>query len=233
MSSVQVYVRNWLEANADEGYQKFNSKLMPTVEKSTVFGVRTPLLRKFAKEFFIDPRSIEFLSEVPHKYFEENQLHAFLVEQIADFDRCVTAVEEFLPFVDNWATCDCFSPKIFKNDPDRLLPYIEKWLKSTHVYTVRYGIVMLMRYFLDERFEQKYLDWVAKLPTEDYYLSMAVAWFFATALTKQYIYALPFIENRLLDSKTHNKAIQKCVESFCISDDRKAYLKTIKQKQFT
>jgi 3-methyladenine DNA glycosylase AlkD len=227
---VQVYVRNWLEANADEGYQKFNSKLMPTVEKSAVFGVRTPLLRKFAKEFFIDPRSTEFLSEVPHKYFEENQLHAFLVEQIADFDRCVTAVEEFLPFVDNWATCDCFSPKIFKNDPDRLLPYIKKWLKSTHVYTVRYGIVMLMRYFLDERFEQKYLDWVAKLPTEDYYLSMAVAWFFATALTKQYIYALPFIENRLLDPKTHNKAIQKCVESFCISDNRKAYLKTIKQK---
>ena len=230
MSSVQVYVRNWLEANADEGYQKFNSKLMPTVEKSTVFGVRTPLLRKFAKEFFIDPRSTEFLSEVPHKYFEENQLHAFLVEQISDFDRCVTAVEEFLPFIDNWATCDCFSPKIFKNDPDRLLPYIKKWLKSTHVYTVRYGIVMLMRYFLDERFEQKYLDWVAKLPTEDYYLSMAVAWFFATALTKQYIYALPFIESRLLDPKTHNKAIQKCVESFCISDDRKAYLKTIKQK---
>ena len=230
MSSVQVYVRNWLEANADEGYQKFNSKLMPTVEKSTVFGVRTPLLRKFAKEFFIDPRSTEFLSEVPHKYIEENQLHAFLVEQISDFDRCVTAVEEFLPFIDNWATCDCFSPKIFKNDPDRLLPYIKKWLKSTHVYTVRYGIVMLMRYFLDERFEQKYLDWVAKLPTEDYYLSMAVAWFFATALTKQYIYALPFIESRLLDPKTHNKAIQKCVESFCISDDRKAYLKTIKQK---
>ena len=229
MSSAQNYVRDWLEVNADEGYRNFNSKLMPTVEKSTVFGVRTPLLRKFAKEFFIDPRSTEFLSEVPHKYFEENQLHAFLVEQISDFDRCFTAVEEFLPFIDNWATCDCFSPKIFKNDPDRLLPYIKKWLKSTHVYTVRYGIVMLMRYFLDERFDQKYLGWVAKLPTEDYYLSMAVAWFFATALTKQYIYALPFIENRLLDPKTHNKAIQKAVESYRVSTDRKTYLKKLKQ----
>lgn len=228
MSSVQSYVRGWLEAHADEAYQKFNSNLMPTVEKSAVFGVRTPILRKFAKEFFVDPRSADFLNQLPHKYFEENQLHAFLVEQIKDFDRCVKAVEVFLPFVDNWATCDCFSPKIFKKDPERLLPYIEKWLKSSRVYTVRYGIVMLMRYFLDERFHEKYLKWVAGVPTDDYYLHMAVAWYFATALAKQYDAALPYIQNRLLDKVTHNRAIQKAAESFRVSDQRKRFLKKFK-----
>ena len=230
MSSAVDYVRDWLKTNADEGYQKFNSKLMPTVEKSAVFGVRTPILRKFAKEFFCNTRSTEYLNELPHKYFEENQLHAFLVQQIADFDCCLKAVENFLPYIDNWATCDCFSPKIFQKDPDRLLPYIEKWLKSDHVYTIRYGVVMLMRYFLDERFDKKYLDWVAKVPTDDYYLSMAVAWFFATALTKRYDATLPFIENRVLDQKTHNKAIQKAVESLVVCSKHKEFLKTLRWK---
>ena len=225
-----TFVRTELQALADQNYREFNSKLMPTVEKSTVFGVRTPVLRKFAKEFFKDPRSNEFLTALPHKYFEENQLHAFLVEQIKDFDRCILAVEAFLPFIDNWATCDCFSPAVFKKDPDRLLPHIEKWLTSLHVYTVRYGVVMLMRYFLDERFDEKYLKWVAKVPTDDYYLSMAVAWYFASALTKQYDAALPYIQDRLLDKATHNRAIQKAVESFRISEKHKSYLKTLRIK---
>ena len=225
-----TFVRTELQALADQNYREFNSKLMPTVEKSTVFGVRTPVLRKFAKEFFKDPRSNEFLTALPHKYFEENQLHAFLVEQIKDFDRCILAVEAFLPFVDNWATCDCFSPAVFKKEPDRLLPYIKKWLTSSHVYTVRYGVVMLMRYFLDERFDPKYLKLVAEVPTEDYYLSMAVAWYFATALSKQYDAALPYIQDRLLDKATHNRAIQKAVESFRISEKHKAYLKTLRIK---
>ena len=225
-----TFVRTELQALADQNYREFNSKLMPTVEKSTVFGVRTPVLRKFAKEFFKDPRSNEFLTALPHKYFEESQLHAFLVEQIKDFDRCILAVEAFLPFIDNWATCDCFSPAVFKKDPDRLLPHIEKWLTSLHVYTVRYGVVMLMRYFLDERFDEKYLKWVAKVPTDDYYLSMAVAWYFATALSKQYDAALPYIQDRLLDKATHNRAIQKAVESFRISEKHKAYLKTLRIK---
>ena len=225
-----TFVRTELQALADQNYREFNSKLMPTVEKSTVFGVRTPVLRKFAKEFFKDPRSNEFLTALPHKYFEESQLHAFLVEQIKDFDRCILAVEAFLPFIDNWATCDCFSPAVFKKEPDRLLPYIEKWLTSSHVYTVRYGVVMLMRYFLDERFDEKHLKTVADLPTDDYYLSMAVAWYFATALSKQYDAALPYIQDRLLDKATHNRAIQKAVESFRISEKHKAYLKTLRIK---
>ena len=224
------FVRAKLQALADEKYREFNSKLMPTVEKSTVLGVRTPDLRKFAKELFKDSRSAEFLGELPHKYFEENQLHAFLVEQIGDFDRCMELVEAFLPYIDNWATCDCFSPKIFKKDPGRLLPFICKWLESSHVYTVRYGIVMLMRYFLDERFDPKYLKLVADRPTEDYYLSIAVAWYFATALTKQYDSALPFIQNKFLDKATHNKAIQKAVESFRIADSRKEFLRNFKVK---
>ncbi|MBQ3551340.1 MAG: DNA alkylation repair protein [Clostridia bacterium] len=225
-----TFVRTELAALADQNYREFNSKLMPTVEKSTVFGVRTPVLRKFAKEFFKDPSSKEFLTALPHKYFEENQLHAFLVEQIKDFDRCILAVEAFLPFVDNWATCDCFSPAAFKKEPDRLLPYIEKWLTSSHVYTARYGVVMLMRYFLDGRFDEKHLKTVADLPTDDYYLSMAVAWYFATALAKQYDVALPYIQDRLLDKATHNRAIQKAIESLRISEKHKAYLKTLRIK---
>lgn len=225
-----TFVRTELQALADQNYREFNSKLMPTVEKSTVFGVRTPVLRKFAKEFFKDPRSSEFLTALPHRYFEENQLHAFLVEQIKDFDRCILAVEAFLPFIDNWATCDCFSPAVFKMEPDRLLPYIEKWLTSSHVYTVRYGVVMLMRYFLDEQFDENYLKWVAKVPTNDYYLSMVVAWYFATALTKQYEVTLPYIQNCLLDKATHNRAIQKAIESLRISEKHKAYLKTLRIK---
>ena len=225
-----TFVRTELQALADQNYREFNSKLMPTVEKSTVFGVRTPVLRKFAKDFFKDERCNTFLATLPHRYFEENQLHAFLVEQIKDFDRCVLAVEAFLPFIDNWATCDCFSPAAFKKAPDKLLPHIEKWLTSSHVYTVRYGVVILMRYFLDERFDEKYLKWVAKVPTDDYYLSMAVAWYFATALAKQYDAALPYIQNRLLDKVTHNRAIQKAVESFRVSEKHKAYLKTLRIK---
>ncbi len=230
MSDTVLYIQGQLSALADEDYRQFNSKLMPTVEKSAVFGVRTPVLRKFAKEFFKDERSAEFLSTLPHKYFEENQLHAFLLEQIKDFDRLIASVEAFLPYIDNWATCDCFSPAIFKANTDRLLPYIEKWLGSKHVYTVRYAVVMLMRYFLDERFDEKYLRMVAKVPTDDYYLSMAVAWYFATALAKQYDAALPFIENRLLDPKTHNKAIQKAIESFRVTDEHKAYLRALRIK---
>ena len=225
-----TFVRTELAALADQNYREFNSKLMPTVEKSAVFGVRTPVLRKFAKDFFKDERCNTFLATLPHRYFEENQLHAFLVEQIKDFDRCVLAVEAFLPFIDNWATCDCFSPAAFKKALDKLLPHIEKWLTSSHVYTVRYGVVILMRYFLDERFDEKYLKWVAKVPTDDYYLSMAVAWYFATALSKQYDAALPYIQDRLLDKATHNRAIQKAVESFRISEKHKAYLKTLRIK---
>ncbi len=226
--TAKEFVRDFLKANADEKYREFNTKLMPTVEKSAVFGVRTPVLRKFAKEFFKDPRSIEFLNELPHRFFEENQLHIFLLEQIKDFDECIKAVEEFLPFIDNWATCDGFSPKTFKANTDKLVGKIEKWIDSKHTYTVRFAVVNLMRYYLDENFDPDHLLWVAKVNTDDYYLSMAVAWFYATALAKQYNKALPYLTNRLLDTKTHNKTVQKAVESFRLTAEQKEYLKTLR-----
>ena len=228
--TAKKFVRTFLKANADEKYREFNTKLMPTVEKSTVFGVRTPILRKFAKEFFKDPRSVEFLNALPHEYFEENQLHAMLLEQIKDYDECIKAVEEFLPFVDNWATCDGFSPKVFKANPDKLIVKIEKWLESKHAYTVRFAIVNLMRYYLDEHFDPEYLFWVTEVDTDDYYLHMAVAWFYATALAKRYDKTLPYLTMQLLNTKTHNKTIQKAVESFRLTDSQKQYLKTLRIK---
>lgn len=230
MKGVESYIQGCLFKMADEKYRDFNAALIPNVDKSTVIGVRTPDLRKFSKEFAKKPEAAEFLKTLPHKYFEENSLHAFLIETIKDFDCCVAAVEAFLPFVDNWATCDTFSPPVFKKNADRLLPYIEKWLKSDRVYTVRYAVGMLMRYFLDERFEPRFLSLVSKVPTEEYYLHMMTAWYFATALAKQYEATLPYIENKVLDGKTHNKAIQKAAESFRVSDEHKAYLKTLKVK---
>ncbi len=228
--TAKEFVRDFLETNADEKHREFNTKLMPTVEKSAVFGVRTPVLRKFAKEFFKDPRSTDFLKQLPHEYFEENQLHAMLLEQIKDFDECIKAVEEFLPFVDNWATCDCFSPKVFKANPDKLIVKIEKWLESEHTYTVRFAVVNLMRHYLDGNFDPEYLFWVTEVDTDDYYLHMAVAWFYATALAKRYDKTLPYLTMQLLDTKTHNKTIQKAVESLRLTDSQKQYLKTLRIK---
>ena len=212
----------------DKKYASFQAKLIPTIPADRIIGVRTPELRAFAKELSKDEGVDAFLAALPHQYFDEDQLHAFVISLEKDFDKCVGEVEAFLPFVDNWATCDQLSPKAFKKAPEKLLPYIEPWLKSNKVYTVRFGIGMLMQHFLDEKFDPKYADMVAAVKSEEYYINMMIAWYFATALAKQYDDILPYLEGKRLDPWTHNKAIQKSVESYRITAEQKAYLKTLK-----
>lgn len=224
-------IRNELFKMQDTAYRDFNSKLIPTVDKSLFIGGRTPELRKYAKQLAKREDIEEFLHSLPHKYFDENQLHAFIVSEIKDFKSCVDKVNEFLPYVDNWATCDQLSPKVFKKNHKELIAYIKEWLKSDKVYTVRFGIGMLMEHFLDEDFDISYLETVSNIRSDEYYVNMMIAWYFATALAKRYESVLPFIENRRLEIWTHNKAIQKAVESYRISTDRKTYLKELKVKK--
>ena len=215
-------IRNELFKMQDTAYRDFNSKLIPTVDKSLFIGVRTPELRKYAKQLAKREDIEEFLHSLPHKYFDENQLHAFIVSEIKDFKSCVDKVNEFLPYIDNWATCDQLSPKVFKKHHKELIAYIKEWLESDKVYTLRFGIGMLMEHFLDEDFDIIYPETVS---------NMMIAWYFATALAKRYESVLTFIENRSLEIWTHNKAIQKAVESYRISTDRKTYLKELKVKK--
>ena len=211
----------------DIEYKEFNQKLIPTVDKDTVIGIRIPVLRKYAKT--LDYKKEEaFLKNLPHRYFEENNLHAFLIENIKDFDDCIKMLEEFLPYIDNWATCDMLSPKCFKSNTDKLLPYIKKWMKSKHTYTIRFGIGMLMRYFLDEKYKKEYSDAVLNVKSNEYYVNMMRAWYFATALSKQYESILPYLIKKRLDIWTHNKTIQKARESYRIEKEQKEYLKTLK-----
>ena len=224
-------IRNELFKMQDIVYRDFNSKLIPTVDKSLFIGVRTPELRKYAKQLAKREDIEEFLHSLPHKYFDENQLHAFIVSEIKDFKSCVDKVNEFLPYVDNWATCDQLSPKVFKKYHKELITYIKEWLESDKVYTVRFGIGMLMEHFLDEDFDIIYTETVSNIRSDEYYVNMMIAWYFATALVKRYESVLPFIENRRLDIWTHNKAIQKAVESYRISTERKTYLKELKVKK--
>lgn len=212
----------------DEKYKEFISKLIPTINPDCVIGIRTPVLRKFAAEFAETPDSAEFLKLLPHKYYEENNLHAFIIERMKDYDEIILALDDFLPYIDNWATCDSLSPRIFKKNPPQLINKIKEWLNSNHEYTVRFGIKMLMTYYLDDSFTLEYPKLVAAVNTKAYYVHMMVAWYFATALAKHYNEILPFIENHVLDRKTHNKAIQKAVESYRISAEQKAYLKSQK-----
>ena len=214
----------------DGKYRDFNSKLIPTVDKEKMIGVRTPELRKYAKLLVKRDDVGEFLSMLPHKYFEENQLHAFILAEIKNFELCLEEVKKFLPYIDNWATCDQLSPKVFKKYHKELIPHIREWIQSDKTYTVRFGIGMLMEHFLDEDFDLKYPEMVAVIRTEEYYINMMTAWYFATALAKQYEQVLPFIENKKLDMWTHNKAIQKSLESYRIADEHKAYLKGLKVK---
>lgn len=203
---------------------------MPTVDPDTVIGVRTPHVRALAKQLVRDKKTDGFIKTLPHKYYEENNLHAFILEQTADFDVCAAQVDAFLPFVDNWATCDCMKPKTFRKNAERLLPYIEKWLCSNHTYTTRFGIGTIMTYFLDDRFDVKFLERVSQIKSDEYYINMMIAWFFATALAKQYESAVLFIEKNRLSKWVHNKTIQKTVESYRITDTQKEYLKSLKLK---
>ncbi len=213
----------------DLKYREFHSRLMPTVEKSRVIGVRIPELRKLAKELKNTPHAEEFLKKLPHKYYEENNLHAFLIEEIKDYDSCVEELNKFLPFVDNWATCDMMRPKIFKKNLDKLLPQIKSWIDSDKTYTVRFGMECLMLYYLDEHFSPEYPETICKIRSEEYYVKMMQAWYFATALAKRYDDIVLYLEQNRLDSDTHNKAIQKAVESYRITPEQKAYLRTLKR----
>lgn len=221
-------IQNELFRNRDEKYRDFQAKLLPTLNVQSIIGVRTPILRAFAKTLYKENDFADFLNDLPHKYFDENQLHAFLISEIKDCDLCMEELNKFLPFVDNWATCDQMSPKIFKNRKEELSEQIKAWLSSEKTYTLRFAAGMLMRYFLDDDFDLKYPNMILKIRSEEYYVKMMIAWYFATALAKQYDAILPFLENRCLEKQTHNKAIQKALESYRISDEQKKYLRTLK-----
>ena len=221
-------IRETLFSLREEKYAAFQARLIPNVAPERVIGVRTPALRKLAKTLRGSGQAEEFLKALPHEFFEENNLHAFLLCEMKDFEACVQAVEDFLPYVDNWATCDQMSPGVFRQNKQALLPPIRRWIASEQCYTRRFGIGMLMSHFLDEDFREEYLSLVSDIRSEEYYVNMMIAWYFATALAKQYEAALPYLENRRLDPWVHNKAIQKAVESFRVSDGHKTYLKTLK-----
>ncbi|WP_036611137.1 DNA alkylation repair protein [Oribacterium sp. P6A1] len=223
-------IRNELFKLQDIKYRDFQSRLIPNIDPETVIGVRTPALRKMAKALSKKEDIKDFLGELPHRYFDENQLHAFLISEIKDYDECLQELKRFLPYIDNWATCDQLSPKVFKKHRGELFSEIKNWLRSEETYTVRFGIGMLMEHFLDEEFDVSYAGLVAEIRSEEYYVNMMTAWYFATALAKQYDDILPFIENNRLDAWTHNKTIQKAVESYRITEEQKIYLKSLKVK---
>lgn len=214
--------------NQEKQYRDFLVKLLPTLDAQTVIGIRTPFLRRFAKTLYKEHDFTGFLNDLPHPYFDENQLHAFLICEMQDFALCMDALNQFLPYVDNWATCDQMSPKVFKKHKERLLEQIKEWLNSPETYTLRFAVKMLMEHFLNEDFAMEYPRRIAKIRSEEYYVNMMIAWYFATALAKQYEAILPFLEEQYLDKWTHNKAIQKALESYRISEDQKQYLRTLK-----
>ncbi len=221
-------IRNDLLSMQDLEYHAFHAKLIPTVNPTDFIGVRTTALRKYAKELSKTTQATEFLNSLPHQYYDENNLHGFLIESLKDFDSLINELDKFLPYVDNWATCDMIAPKLFKKHLPELLIKIKEWLKSENTYTIRFGMNMLMKYYLDEAFCPEYLDFVSNVKSEEYYVNMMIAWYFATALAKQYEATLPYIENRKLEPWTHNKAIQKAIESNRITTEQKTYLRTLK-----
>lgn len=228
MVAVSDEIQSKLFSLQDLEYKEFHSRLMPTVEKERIIGVRTPQLRKYASEICRDKNAGEFLKVLPHYYYEENNLHAFLIEKIKDYDALIRALDDFLPYVDNWATCDMLSPKILRKHLPQLRGKIKKWLSSEDVYTVRFGIVTLMKLYLtDDVFNPEYAEWVASVRRDEYYIKMAVAWYFATALSYQYDSVISYLTDMKLDAWTHNKTIRKAIESRRIADDCKNYLRTL------
>ena len=227
---VNEEIINNLNSLSDSKYRDFQIKLIPGTTSDHMIGVRTPDLRSYAKELSKRDDISDFLNNLPHEFFDENQLHAFVISLMKDYDKCMCEVERFLPYVDNWATCDQMSPKIFKKNKEKLLEKIRDWMASDKTYTIRFGIKMLMEHFLDDDFDLQYPDMVASVRSEEYYVNMMIAWYFATALAKQYDSILPYIEEKCLDTWTHNKAIQKSIESYRITDDQKSYLRSLKQK---
>ncbi len=219
-----------LFALQDLKYKEFQCKLMPTVDPEAVIGVRTPALRQLARELEGTEEAAAFLQSLPHRYYDENNLHGFLLSLVKDCEETVAGLEAFLPYVDNWATCDLISPKAFRRHPNQLPEQARRWMASQHTYTVRFGIGVLLEFYLDGAFQTEYLDWAADLRSGEYYVNMMIAWYFATALAKQYDAALPYLLNRRLDSWTHNRAIQKALESRRVPEEQKAYLRGLKMR---
>lgn len=223
-------IRGWLQARQDTKYREMQVKILPSLSPDTIVGVRTPDLRKYAKEIGRREDVKEFLESLPHRFFEENQLHAFIISDLKDYGQCMTELTRFLPYVDNWATCDQMSPRVFKKRRQELLSSIREWIASGRCYTVRFGLKMLMEHFLDDDFSPAYVEMAAGVKSDEYYVNMMIAWYFATALAKQYDTVLPFIEGNRLAPWTHNKAIQKAVESYRIAEEQKDYLRGLKRK---
>ena len=222
-------IRAELVSLKDEKYAEFQSKLIPEVSRERVIGVRTPALKELAKRLSGTEAANAFLKELPHRYFDEDQLHAFIVSGIKNYDNCLYEIGRFLPFVDNWATCDQTCPVCFKKHKKELLNSIDEWISSGKTYKVRFGVKMLMTHFLDDDFDISYAHKVAGIKSEEYYVKMMVAWYFATALAKKYDEVLPIVKSNALDAWTHNKTIRKAVESYRLTDDKKAYLKSLKR----
>ncbi|CDB79582.1 MULTISPECIES: DNA alkylation repair protein [unclassified Coprococcus] len=209
----------------DMAYRDFHSRLMPDIDKETIIGIRVPVLRKYAKSIAGTELSEKFIKELPHHYYEENNLHMMLITRIKDYDKCLSEVERFLPYIDNWATCDFPAPKCFENHKEELLPVIKRWIASGETYTIRYGIGMLMRLYLDADFDPEYVKLVAEVKSDEYYVNMMIAWYMATALAKQWDAVIPYIEEHRMSDWVHRKTIQKAVESYRITDEQKRYLK--------
>ena len=223
---MSIYER--LLSYQDDKYKELQSKLVPNIDKKTIIGVRTPQIRNIVKEIFGTDEATIFLQTLPHQCYEENLIHFFLISKIKDFNECIKEVERFLPYINCWPVCDQATPLVFKKNHNKLLPLIKKWINSNHVYTARFGIRMLMNEFLNDDFKEEYLEWVASKKGDDYYLKMMVAWFFATALAKQYNSTIKYIENRCLNPWIQKKTIQKAIESYRVSDEHKEYLKKFK-----
>jgi 3-methyladenine DNA glycosylase AlkD len=211
----------------DEQYREFQSSLIPTKDRASIIGVRTPVLKKLAKELKGETGAA-FMKDLPHRYFEEDQLHAFLIADIKDYDTCIEELERFLPYVDNWATCDQMNPRVLGKQPEMLMEKILTWLESGKTYSIRFAIKLLMNFYLDERFEENQLELAAQISSQEYYVQMMIAWYFATALAKQYEAALPYLENHRLPEWIHRKTIQKACESYRITKEQKAYLRTLR-----
>lgn len=223
-------IRQYLMENKDEGYGDFVLKLTPTLSREYIIGVRTPALRSYAKELIRREDLSDFLNGLPHKYYEENQLHSIILSSIKDYDTVLYRVDKFLPYVDNWATCDILSPNVFKKHTDNLIIHIDRWLKDKHTYTIRAGIGFLMKYYLGDNFDLSNAKKVAVIRSDEYYVNMMIAWYFATALAKNYNQVISFLENKSLDKWTHNKTIQKAIESFRVSKEHKEYLRSLRIK---
>ncbi|MBQ0012270.1 MAG: DNA alkylation repair protein [Clostridiales bacterium] len=222
-------IEEMLFALQDKDYAALTARTAPTLDPATIIGVRVPQVRALAKSLKDDPVVELFLAELPHRYYDENMLHGLLVSEIKDFDTCIDATERFLPYVDNWAVCDIMSPKVFKKNKEKLVPKIREWAASERVYTCRFGLEMLMSHFLDEDFRPEYLEIPAAVQSEEYYVNMMIAWFFATALAKQWDSTIPYLVDGRLGDWVHNKTIQKAIESYRITDEQKTYLRTLKR----